>query len=59
MRKNMANIVKLNFEVICECDGNPDELGEELAAWLQESWFNGEDVLEVNYKGSLNENRII
>lgn len=50
MRKNMTNIVKLNFEVICECDGNPDELGRDLAAWLQESWFNGEDVLEVNYK---------
>lgn len=27
-----------------------DSYGKELAAWLEESWFNGEDVLEVNYK---------
>lgn len=25
-------------------------LGEELALWLQESWFNGEDVLEVEFE---------
>ena len=49
MRKNMTNIVKLHFEILCECDCNCDELGEELAAFLQESWFNGENVLEVKY----------
>lgn len=28
-----------------------DSLGEELAIFLQESFFNGEDMLEVTYKG--------
>lgn len=31
-------------------DENAKELGEELALFLQESWFNGEDVLEVEFE---------
>ena len=48
----MTNIVKLHFEITCECDGDCDELGRELATFLQESWFNGEDILEIKYVGT-------
>jgi len=26
------------------------DLGYDLAKWLRESWFNGEDVLDVEFK---------
>ena len=41
---------KLIFEVTCQVDEKCDDLGEELAEFLQESMFNGEDVLEVKFK---------
>ena len=43
-------ICKLTFEVTCQVDDKCDDLGKELAAFLQESMFNGEDVLEVEFK---------
>ena len=43
-------MTKLKFSVLCECD-SPDEVGKELAIFLQESWFNGDEVLEVDYNG--------
>ena len=44
-------LCKLNFEITVNVQDEPvDELGNELATFLQESWFNGEDVLEVKYK---------
>ena len=46
----MTNVCKLTFEVTCHVhDENADDLGKDLAAWLKESWFNGEDVLDVEY----------
>ena len=27
-----------------------DDRGKNLAEWLKESWFNGEDVLDVEFK---------
>ena len=27
-----------------------NDLGKDLATFLEESWFNGEDVLEVEFK---------
>lgn len=48
----MTNICKLKFEVTCHVhDECADDLGNDLAKFLEESWFNGEDVLEVEYKG--------
>lgn len=45
-------IIKLKFELVCECpEEEAQDLGDDLAAFLQESWFNGEDVLEVQYVG--------
>lgn len=46
----MVNLVKLNFDITVEChDENANDLGEELANWLFTSWFNGEDVLDVEF----------
>lgn len=46
----MTNLVAMPFIVKCYVhDENAKSLGEELALWLQESWFNGEDVLEVEF----------
>ncbi|MBQ2654114.1 MAG: hypothetical protein IJF83_11200 [Methanobrevibacter sp.] len=48
----MTNICKLKFEVSVHVhDECADGLGEDLAKFLEESWFNGEDVLEVIYTG--------
>ena len=47
----MTNLVAMHFVVKCYVhDENAKELDEELALWLQESWFNGEDVLEVEFE---------
>ena len=47
----MANLVSMKFKVKCYVhDENAKELGKELALFLQESWFNGEDVLEVEFE---------
>lgn len=47
----MTNICKLTFEITCHVhDECADDLGKEMAIFLQESWFNGEDILEVEYK---------
>ena len=50
--------VNLNFEVLVECEVEyADDLGKDLATFLRESFFNGEDVIDVNYKGhELNKN---
>lgn len=44
---------RLIFEVVIKIDSaeHIDGLGKELAAFLEESFFNGEDVITVNYKG--------
>ena len=43
---------KLHFSITVECDSNSaDDLGKDLAIFLQESFFNGEDVVEVVYTG--------
>ena len=48
----MTNICKLKFEVEVHVhDECADDLGNDLAKFLQESWFNGEDVLDVRYVG--------
>ena len=47
----MTNLVAMHFIVKCYVhDENAKELGEELALFLQESWFNGQDVLEVEFE---------
>ena len=47
---NMTNICDLYFKVTVHVhDELADELGEDLAVFLEESWFNGEDVIEVKY----------
>lgn len=46
----MTNLCKLHFTVTCHVhDELADDLGKDLAKFIQESWFNGEDVLEVDY----------
>ena len=46
----MVNLVKLNFNILCYVhDECADDLGKDLALFLRESWFNGEDVLDVEY----------
>ena len=47
----MNENLKLKFEVTIKDNNFDDELGKELAIFLRESVFNGEDVLEVKYKG--------
>ena len=48
----MTNVCKLHFDVSIHVHSEcADDLGEDLAKWLFESWFNGDDVLEVEYKG--------
>lgn len=46
----MTNTCKLHFTITCYVhDECADELGKDLAKWLLESWFNGEDVIDVEY----------
>lgn len=46
----MVNLVKLNFDVTVECHEElANDLGNDLAIFLKESWFNGEDVLDVEF----------
>lgn len=48
--RKMVNLIKLNFDITVEChDELAKDLGEDLALWLKESWFNGEDVLDVEF----------
>lgn len=45
--------INLHFDVIVNVEevSEIDDLGNELAIFLAESFFNGEDVLEVEYVG--------
>lgn len=44
----MTNVIKLHFKLMVECQEElADGLREDLDKWLLESWFNGEDVLDV------------
>ena len=46
----MTNLIKLNFDITVEChEESANDLGEDLARWLRESWFNGEDVIDVEF----------
>lgn len=46
------SFVCLNFGIVCECEEeSAKNLCRDLSLFLQESWFNGEDVLEVKCKG--------
>ena len=46
----MTNTCKLHFTITCYVhDECADDLGKDLVKFLEESWFNGEDVLEVEY----------
>lgn len=46
----MTNVCKLHFTITCHVhDELADDLGKDLAHWLECEWFNGEDVLEVEY----------
>lgn len=46
----MTNVCKLNFDVTVEVhDECAEDLGKDLATFLKESWFNGEDVLDVEF----------
>lgn len=48
----MTNVCKLIFEVECNVhDECADDLGKDLAIFLLESFLNGEDVIDVKYKG--------
>ena len=52
MRRILMSNCKLHFSVTVECDNNSaDDLGKDLAIFLQESFFNGEDIVEVEYNG--------
>ena len=45
-------MVILTFEVAVDCDDeSADEFGDEMAHWLEDSWFNGEDIVGVSYVG--------
>ena len=47
----MTNICVLTFEITCHVhDECAEDLGKDLATFLEESWFNGEDVIGVEYK---------
>lgn len=47
----MVNLIKLHFEITYNVhDENAEDLGRDLAKWLRESWFNGEDVLDVEFR---------
>lgn len=51
----MTDLIALKFSIMCECpEEEAQDLGEDLAAFLQESFFNGEDVLTVEFVGSEN-----
>ena len=42
--------VKLTFNIIFDTDANDlDNMGEELALFLQETFHNGEDTFRVEY----------
>ena len=44
--------VGLFFKVTVDVEEDSVEsLGRDLAAFLRESWFNGEDVLDVEFTG--------
>ena len=46
----MVNLVKLHFNIMCYVhDECVDDLGHDLAMWLKEEWFNGEDMIDVEY----------
>ena len=48
----MTDVCKLNFEITVNVPKEfADELGKDLAVFLEESWFNGEDVTNVKYIG--------
>ena len=48
----MTNLCKLHFMVTVQVHSEcADDLGDDLAVFLKESWFNGEDVLDVEYSG--------
>lgn len=48
----MSNVCELKFGVFINIESEyADDLGKELAAFLQETFFNGEDVVEVSYLG--------
>lgn len=48
----MTNLCELKFVVGCHVHSEcADDLGEDLAKFLEESWFNGEDMVYVEYKG--------
>jgi hypothetical protein len=49
----MVNIVKLVFELTVECKYEyADELGRDIAHDLLNSWDNGEDYLDWEFKES-------
>ena len=46
----MVNLVKLKFEMVCECHHElADDLGKDIAHDLLNEMYNGEDVLEWKY----------
>ena len=48
---DFKDVVSLHFDIVCNCrEEVADELGNDLALFLQESWFNGEDFLEVKFR---------
>jgi len=48
----MRRMVDLTFEVtVCCEEEEAKDLGGDLAVFLQESFFNGEDVFVVEFKG--------
>ena len=47
----MVNLVNLKFDVTVEVhDECAEDLGKDLAKWLRESWFNGEDIIDVEFR---------
>ena len=54
----MEEICDLKFKITCKVNKKyADNLGKDLATFLEESWFNGEDTIKVSYEGfDLNKN---
>lgn len=48
----MVETCNLKFKMSCKLESEyADEIGKDLAVFLRESFFNGEDVLDVKYCG--------
>ena len=48
----MTNTVRLTFEITAYChDENTDQLGKIIEDYLRHCWLDGDDILDIEYKG--------